>query len=117
MQVTSLQLIISVFMKNVEMPDLTNAINMEANNDEPQYDLGMDLLNYIKKLVSERESLGKIINVNDINDAIKEAEEEKLYKEKYSGYSEYSSLSVANNYASAIYESVDASKIMPKAAE
>ncbi len=101
--------VISVFMKNVEMPDLTNAINMEADNDEPQYDLGMDLLNYIKKLVSERESLGKIINVNDINDAIKEAEEGKLYKEKYSGYSEYSSLSVANNYASAIYESVDAS--------
>lgn len=99
--------VMSVFMKDVKMPDLTKAIDPE--DEEAEYDLGMDFLNYIKKLSTENETFGKVINVNDINDLIKEAEEEKLFKENYSGYSEYSSLNLANNYASTIYEKVDAS--------
>lgn len=99
--------VMSVFMKDVKMPDLTNAIDSE--DEEAEYDLGMDFLNFIKKLSSENETFGKVINVNDINDLIKEAEEEKLFKENYSDYSETWSLNTANNYASDIYERVDSS--------
>lgn len=100
--------VMSVFMKDVKMPDLSKAIDMK-DDEEAEYDLGMDLLNFIKKLSTENETFSKVINVNDINDLIREAEEEKLFKENYSGYSEYTSLNRANNYASAIYEKVDAS--------
>ena len=92
-------------MKSVEMPEESKIVNIKDGDEEAK--LNKALMERIKELAEKDKYFGKIVNANDINDKIKEIEEQELFKENYKEYNQYSSKRIADNYANKIYVGID----------
>ena len=94
----------NALMKTTEMPEASKIFDMEDDEEEA---LSKALLERVKEFAEKDPYFGKIVNVNDINDQIKEIEEENNFKKNYADFNKYSSTRTADNYAEDIYGKID----------